>query len=123
MKNDVEYRKLVKAFGLRFIITVEGQAGRFDFMTLAIKMGACIGLLGCVCLVFLSLLKQLILSIFMFFSKVSTVIADCVMTNCSKKRHLYQKLTILDAQYFDETDFKNTMLNNETSKTSVFQDT
>ncbi|CAF4149919.1 unnamed protein product [Rotaria magnacalcarata] len=40
------YRTLTKAFGLRFIISVSGQAGRFDVITLTLNIGSLIGILG-----------------------------------------------------------------------------
>lgn len=40
------YRTLTKAFGLRFIVTVNGEAGRFDFLVLTLNIGSMIGVLG-----------------------------------------------------------------------------
>lgn len=40
------FRTLTKAFGLRFIISVSGQAGRFDVITLSLNIGSLIGILG-----------------------------------------------------------------------------
>ncbi|CAF1190261.1 unnamed protein product [Rotaria sordida] len=40
------YRTLTKAFGLRFIISVSGVAGRFDIITLTLNIGSLIGILG-----------------------------------------------------------------------------
>lgn len=37
---------MTKAFGLRFIISVSGQAGRFDVITLSLNIGSLIGILG-----------------------------------------------------------------------------
>ncbi|UJR23000.1 hypothetical protein I4U23_026026 [Adineta vaga] len=39
-------RTLTKAFGLRFIISVSGHAGRFDLITLSLNIGSLIGILG-----------------------------------------------------------------------------
>jgi hypothetical protein len=39
MINNAEYRNLYKAFGLRFIISVTGQAGRFSIIPLMITIG------------------------------------------------------------------------------------
>ena len=44
--NSVEYRRLFKAFGLRFIIQVDSRAGKFNFIPLFISIGSGIGLLG-----------------------------------------------------------------------------
>lgn len=41
-----QFRTLTKAFGLRFIISVSGQAGRFDVITLSLNIGSLIGILG-----------------------------------------------------------------------------
>lgn len=38
--GDKEHRNLVKAYGLRFIITVNGQARRFDFIPFFLTIGA-----------------------------------------------------------------------------------
>ena len=40
------FRTLTKAFGLRFIISVSGQAGRFDVIQLSLNIGSLIGILG-----------------------------------------------------------------------------
>jgi P2X purinoceptor 4 len=40
------HRLLVRAYGLKFIISVDGRAGKFDFVTLLVKLGSGLGLLG-----------------------------------------------------------------------------
>ena len=40
------YRTLTKAFGLRLIVSVNGEAGRFDFLVLTLNIGSMIGVLG-----------------------------------------------------------------------------
>ncbi|CAF0726137.1 unnamed protein product [Adineta steineri] len=40
------HRTLTKAFGLRLIVTVTGEAGRFDFLVLTLNIGSMIGVLG-----------------------------------------------------------------------------
>ncbi|CAF3952114.1 unnamed protein product [Rotaria sp. Silwood2] len=40
------YRTLTKAYGLRFIISVSGIAGRFDIILLTLNIGSLIGILG-----------------------------------------------------------------------------
>ncbi|CAF3285910.1 unnamed protein product [Rotaria socialis] len=40
------HRTLTKAFGLRLIVTVNGEAGRFDFLVLTLNIGSMIGVLG-----------------------------------------------------------------------------
>ncbi|CAF1136153.1 unnamed protein product [Rotaria magnacalcarata] len=44
--QDQSFRTLTKAFGLRFIISVSGHAGRFDVITLSLNIGSLIGILG-----------------------------------------------------------------------------
>ncbi|CAF1346270.1 unnamed protein product [Adineta ricciae] len=44
--QNESFRTLTKAFGLRFIISVSGQAGRFDIITLSLNIGSLIGILG-----------------------------------------------------------------------------
>ena len=44
--NNDSYRTLIKAFGLRFIVTVSGDAGRFDLLVLTLNIGSMIGVLG-----------------------------------------------------------------------------
>jgi len=45
MKNE-SYRTLIKAFGIRLIVTVNGEAGRFDLFVLTLNIGSMIGVLG-----------------------------------------------------------------------------
>ena len=66
---------LYKAFGLRFIISVNGQAGRFSIIPLMITIGAGLGLMS-----------------------LSVLVADCVLLNFTNKKKLYQKLKELDAK-------------------------
>ncbi|UJR33642.1 hypothetical protein I4U23_021075 [Adineta vaga] len=40
------HRTLTKAFGLRFIVTVNGEAGQFNFLVLTLNIGSMIGVLG-----------------------------------------------------------------------------
>ena len=44
--NNTEYRKQIKAFGLRFIIQVDARAGKFNFIPMLVSLGSGIGLLG-----------------------------------------------------------------------------
>ena len=45
-KRNTEYRKQIKAFGLRFIIQVDARAGKFNFIPMLVSLGSGIGLLG-----------------------------------------------------------------------------
>lgn len=40
MVDEDEQRNLIKAYGLRFIITVTGKAGAFDFIPFFLTIGA-----------------------------------------------------------------------------------
>ncbi|CAF1106408.1 unnamed protein product [Rotaria sp. Silwood1] len=44
--HNQSFRTLTKAFGLRFIISVSGLAGRFDVIALSLNIGSLIGILG-----------------------------------------------------------------------------
>lgn len=68
-----EERILYKAFGLRFIISVSGTAGKFDIMPLMLTIGAGFGLMS-----------------------LSVIIADCVMLHCTKDRNFFKKMKELD---------------------------
>ncbi len=68
-----EQRILYKAFGLRFIISVTGTAGKFDIMPLMLTIGAGFGLMS-----------------------LSVIIADCVMLHCTKDRNFFKKMKELD---------------------------
>ncbi|CAF1542862.1 unnamed protein product [Didymodactylos carnosus] len=73
--SNRSFRTLTKAFGLRFIITVTGKAGRLNFLTLTLNIGSMIGVLG-----------------------LATVICDIVALNFGKKGSVYrqQKFQIID---------------------------
>jgi P2X purinoceptor 4 len=67
------YRILVKAYGLRFIINVTGNAGKFNIVPLLISVGSGIGLLS-----------------------VATIVVDCFLLNLAKKRNLYKEVKRLE---------------------------
>lgn len=71
--NDTEIRELYKAYGLKFIINVSGQAGKFNIVPLMITIGAGLGLMS-----------------------LSVIVADCVLLHCTKKKRLYQEIKELD---------------------------
>ena len=66
---------LYKAFGLRFIISVTGTAGKFDIVPLMLKIGAGLGLMS-----------------------LSVITADCVMLHftSNKKREFFRRMKSLD---------------------------
>ena len=67
--NDLEYRVLYKAYGIRFIINVSGIAGKFNIIPLMMTIGAGFGLMS-----------------------ISVIIAELVMLHCTKEKKLYQKM-------------------------------
>jgi P2X purinoceptor 4 len=79
LKDDIEYRVLYKAYGLRFIINVSGTAGKFNIIPLMLSAGAGIGLMS-----------------------FSVIIADCVLLHCTKKKKYYQEIKELDVREKDE---------------------
>ena len=46
--NGVHQRTMVKAYGILFEIVVTGKAGRADFVTTVLKIGASVALFGLV---------------------------------------------------------------------------
>jgi hypothetical protein len=72
--NNISYRILVKAYGLRFFFVVNGKAGKFDFIPLLLTTGAGFGLLA-----------------------LPTIIADFILLNCTKKRKFYKQLKEADS--------------------------
>jgi P2X purinoceptor 4 len=67
-----ERRVLYKAYGLRFIITVTGTAGRFSIVPFMLTIGAGVGLMS-----------------------MSVLIADCVMLYCTKEKKLFKQMKSL----------------------------
>lgn len=61
------FRTLTKAYGLRLIITVNGRAGKFDFITLTFNIGSLVGIFG-----------------------LATFLCDIILLHLSKKAHLYR---------------------------------
>ena len=73
------YRILTKAFGLRFIITVNGEAGRLDLFVLTLNIGSMIGVLG-----------------------LATVICDILVLHFSRKSELYRKQKFQSIHFHNE---------------------
>ncbi len=69
LRENKEYRFLYKAYGIRFIINISGQAGKFSMIPLFLTIGAGIGLMS-----------------------ISGLIADFTLLNCTKKKKIYQKI-------------------------------
>lgn len=44
--KEIQSRSLTKAYGLRFIVSVSGKAGKFDFITLTLNTGSLVGIFG-----------------------------------------------------------------------------
>ncbi|XP_052073580.1 P2X purinoceptor 4-like isoform X2 [Mytilus californianus] len=66
-ENDTEYRTLYKAFGIKFILSVTGEAGKFNLEPFLINVGSGIGLLG-----------------------IATVLCDIVVLYFLKAKSLYK---------------------------------
>jgi P2X purinoceptor 1 len=61
------FRTLTKAYGLRFIISVSGKAGKFDFITLTLNTGSLVGIFG-----------------------LATFLCDIILLHISKQARLYR---------------------------------
>ncbi|XP_062503812.1 P2X purinoceptor 4-like [Corticium candelabrum] len=68
MKDDVQYRRLVKAYGIRFEVIVSGEAGKFSIVPLLLNIGSGIALLS-----------------------IATVICDLMVMYIVKKRQYYKE--------------------------------
>ncbi|XP_063448931.1 P2X purinoceptor 4-like isoform X3 [Mytilus trossulus] len=66
-ENDTEYRTLFKAFGIKFILSVTGEAGKFNLEPFLINVGSGLAILG-----------------------MATVICDIVVLYFLKARNLYK---------------------------------
>ncbi|CAF3917013.1 unnamed protein product [Rotaria sp. Silwood2] len=66
-RNKKHFRTLTKAFGLRFIITISGKAGKFDFITLTLNIGSLVGLFG-----------------------LGTIVCDILLLHLSKRARIYR---------------------------------
>ncbi|CAF1370503.1 unnamed protein product, partial [Didymodactylos carnosus] len=87
-RSQRQYRTLTKAFGLRLIISVSGQAGKFDFITLTLNIGSLMGIFG-----------------------LATFICDIVMLHFCKKASVYR-------QYVFQKVHLNTLKNSSTMETN-----
>ncbi|CAF0789982.1 unnamed protein product [Rotaria sordida] len=65
--NQTDFRVLTKAFGLRFIVSISGKAGKFDFITFTLNIGSLVGIFG-----------------------LATFICDIVILHLSKKANAYR---------------------------------
>lgn len=89
-------RTLVKAYGLRFIIIVSGEAGKLSILPLFLTVGAGLGLLS-----------------------ISTMLADCFMSNFSKKRKFYRNLTVFEPGPEDEETFNKSLNTNSINDVAI----
>lgn len=78
--NETMYRVLVKAYGLRFVINVSGEGGKFDFVPLLINLGAGLGLLS-----------------------VASIVADFVLLNFTSRKKFYRELKELNTKEDEES--------------------
>ncbi|CAF1033081.1 unnamed protein product [Rotaria sordida] len=75
-QNEEHFRTLTKAYGLRFKVTVSGNAGKFNFITLTLNIGSLIGIFG-----------------------IATFVSDIIVLYISKKsgayrEHVFEKLQL-----------------------------
>lgn len=68
-QNGNMNRVLTKAYGLRFVISLSGKAGKFNVIPLFISLGAGLGLLG-----------------------VATLVADFILLNLTPRKDRYQQV-------------------------------
>lgn len=64
--NNTQHRDLIKAYGIRFILSVQSKAGKFDIIPLTMNVGSGLALLG-----------------------ISTLICDFLVLYCLKGRQKY----------------------------------
>lgn len=67
------YRELTKSYGLRFLIVVEGKAGRFSFLPLLLTLGSGLGLLS-----------------------LASIIIDVIILHVMSKKKFYQEIKEFD---------------------------
>lgn len=79
------HRSLTKAFGLRLIVTVHGDAGRFDLLVLTLNIGSMIGVIG-----------------------IATFICDIVALHFSERSYIYRK------EKFQSVDLTHASINSTT---------
>ncbi|RUS81419.1 hypothetical protein EGW08_010803 [Elysia chlorotica] len=78
------YRDLYKAYGVRFLVTVQGTAGKFSIVPLLLNIGSGLALLG-----------------------VATIICDIVVLYFLKARHFYREKKYLDIKGPDAFEVLN----------------
>lgn len=71
--NSTVFRILNKAYGIRFIISVTGTAGKFNLVPLLLTIGSGLGLLT-----------------------LATLVADFCLLNIATKKKFYQDLKVID---------------------------
>ena len=74
------YRTLVKAYGIRLIIIVDGKAGQFNMMPLLLTLGSGLGLLS-----------------------LATIVTDLILLNLMQNKKLYRE--IKEFNYKDQVNY------------------
>ncbi len=87
--NNNSHRTLIKAYGLRFIVTVNGDAGRFDLLVLTLNIGSMIGVLG-----------------------LATVICDIITLYFSEQSYFYRRQKF-QSVYLKRTSVSSPMTNSK----------
>ncbi|CAH8564284.1 unnamed protein product [Heterobilharzia americana] len=67
-ENGTNYRDLIKAYGIRFVIHVSGEAGKFHFLPLTMNIGSGLALLG-----------------------LAPTVCDIIALNLLRSRDIYQR--------------------------------
>uniref|UniRef100_A0A1I8JAE7 ATP receptor n=1 Tax=Macrostomum lignano TaxID=282301 RepID=A0A1I8JAE7_9PLAT len=80
-QNGSDYRVLIKAYGLRFIVYVTGRAGRFNIIPLTMNLGSGLALLG-----------------------LATILCDVIVLHLLRKRSAYREAKF--QQMEDEDAYK-----------------
>lgn len=84
--NSTVFRILHKAYGIRFIISVTGTAGKFNLVPLLLTIGSGLGLLT-----------------------LATLVADFCLLNIATKKKFYQDLKVIDYKS-DQVNIKISLL-------------
>ncbi|XP_055957799.1 P2X purinoceptor 4 isoform X2 [Patella vulgata] len=77
-EDGVKKRTLIKAYGIRFIVTVEGKAGKFNFVPLFLNIGSGLALLS-----------------------IATIVCDIVVLYFLKARKFFKEKKYLDVKGAD----------------------
>ncbi|KAK6184442.1 hypothetical protein SNE40_006913 [Patella caerulea] len=86
LEDGVKKRTLIKAYGIRFIVTVEGKAGKFNFVPLFLNIGSGLALLS-----------------------IATIVCDIVVLYFLKARKFFKEKKYLDVKGADAYEMFDSM--------------